>query len=216
MAGPSWSSTRPLTQCLAHRVVQRLPRDRGPGGRAQCLHVHLVLRQRNGRGAHVVVVLQKQPSSSPAGVGDPVEKRGSTHDAAAGDLDVVLIDEQLEHRFDDRKVELESVAELGARQLPREMQGLERQLQDQVHVQTGLFERAGCRGLHGCGKRLGRHHVRALSEATGRAAPPDARAMACLARRRGAAQRGFSWLAAAKTAAASRYSPRAMCAMPRL
>ena len=75
------------------------------------------------------------------GIGDAVAIRCAADHRAAGDLAMMLRDQEVERRLDDRELQAEPLRDLRAFQLAGKMQRLEDELHHQVERQTGLRQR---------------------------------------------------------------------------
>ena len=100
--------------------------------RRELRHVRLVLLQRHRQGANVVVVLEEERGTDPAGIREPVHECGRTNQRATDDLAVTLVLQQLQRGFDDRKRHSQARRELDAPQVAPKVQSLGDQLQDEI------------------------------------------------------------------------------------
>jgi hypothetical protein len=105
-----------------------------------------------------VALLEEQQRPLPAGVGDPVDIRRTRHQPAAENLDEVLVLDVVQHRRDGRVLQAEPAAQLGARELAREVKALQHELLEQVEGEPGLLDRVRCHreGHDGTGVSKGR------------------------------------------------------------
>ena len=105
------------------------------------VHVHDVLRERNGRRTDVLVVVEEHAHALATGVRDPVAEGRRAEHGAADHLDVVLRLEGVESGLDHREPHAEAARDLRTREFAGEVQVLQRELHHQVVRQARLGER---------------------------------------------------------------------------
>ena len=96
-----------------------------------------------------MAALEEERRAGAAGVGDPVAIRRAADEAAADDRNLLLPLERSSAGWMTVELQAEPARQLGARQLAREMQRLQRELQDEVERRCRLLERlSGGRKRH--------------------------------------------------------------------
>ncbi len=124
-----------MREGVAHAVARGHARRR----LLELQHVLAILLERYRREADVVVRFEEQrrPLASRVRYAVPVGR--PTHHRAARDLHLTLCLEKVDSRLDDRKVQPQAPGQFAATELTRKVQRLQRELDQEVQTQAGLF-----------------------------------------------------------------------------